>query len=385
LIRFILAQFRQCLLSARTAARRLHLGRSRFYELYADYLRACAHQRQEQWAPGVSGGDHSADWPAEVVALLRKRLSSCPPSNYSFAASEVFRLCGFKLDRAQVRRWAIENQLAPPKPNPQTPAPVRRWQRSQIGELWQLDVSPHHWFPGVKRLFPMFNLLDDCSRLFVASKLYERETLLAYLDFLSAAFLEYGLPLELYVDFHSFFFTQVPDALTQLGEALHFYGVSFRYAPTPQAKGKIEREHQFWQNRLPAYFASEQIADLHQANPHLRDLRRHRNQHEVHRELQMKPQQAWDRAQKEKRSVLRPVPRCPWWPLVWSQRTEIKVGDDGRVPIGAQRLRLEVPPRTKVVLCQHPSGHYSVLAAHPSHKTKPQILFSNLPQTNPVP
>jgi len=83
--------------------------------------------------------------------------------------------------------------------------------------------------------------------------------------------------------------------------------------------------------------------------------------------------------------VLRPVPRCPWWPFVWSQRTEIKVGDDGRVPIGAQRLRLEVPPRTNVVLCHHPSGHYSVLAAPPSHKTKPQILFSNLPQTNPVP
>jgi hypothetical protein len=385
LIRFVLAQFRAGLLSARATARKLHLSRSRFHELKADYLRACAHHQQEHWSPGVSGGDHSPDWPAAVLVLLRKRLSSVPPSNYSFLASEVLRLCGFKLDRAQVRRWAIENQLAHPKPNPQPRAPVRRWQRSQIGELWQFDVSPHRWFPGVKQLFPMFNLLDDCSRLFVASQLYERETLLAYYDFLPAAFLEYGLPLELYVDFHSFFFTHVPDALTQLGAALHFYGVSFRYAPTPQAKGKIEREHQFWQNRLPAYFASEAITDLHQANPHIRDLRRHRNQQETHRELQMKPQAAWDIAQKEKRSALRPVPGCPWWPFVWSLRTEIKVGDDGRVPIGAQRLRLEVPPRTKVVLCQHPSGHYSVLATHPSHTTKPQILFSNLPKSNPAP
>jgi hypothetical protein len=135
---------------------------------------------------------------------------------------------------------------------------------------------------------------------------------------------------------------------------------------------------------LPAYFASEQIADLHQANPHIGDLRRHLNQHEVHRELRMKPQAAWDTAKTEKRSVLRPVPRCAWWPFVWSQRTEIRVGDDGRVPIGAQRFRLEVPPRTKVVLCQHPSGHYSVLAAQPSHTNKPQILFSNLPKTNPA-
>ena len=78
------------------------------------------------------------------------------------------------------------------------------------------------------------------------------------------------------------------------------------------------------------------------------------------------------------------MPRCPWWPYVWSQRTEIKVADDGRVPIGTQRLRLEVPPRTKVFLCVHPSGHHSVLAALPSHKTKPQILFSNLPLPNPT-
>ena len=312
LIRFVLAQFRAGLRSARAAARQLHLGRSRFHELKADYLRACAHHRQEHWSPGVSGGDHAADWPAEVVALLRKRLASTPPSNYSFLASEVLRLCGFKLDRAQVRRWASENQLAHPKPNAQPRAPVRRWQRSKVGELWQLDASPHRWFAGSETLLPMLNMLDDCSRLFVASQLYERETLLAYYDFLPAAFLEYGLPLELYVDFHSFFFTHVPDALTQLGEALHFYGVSFRYAPTPQAKGKIEREHQFWQNRLPAYFASEPITDLHQANLHITNLRRHRNQHETHRELRMKPQAAWDTAKKEKRCVLRPAPHCPW-------------------------------------------------------------------------
>ena len=55
----------------------------------------------------------------------------------------------------------------------------------------------------------------------------------------------YGLPLSLYVDYHSFFFTHTPEAHTQLGAALRFYGVSFRYASTPQAKGKIERGHQW--------------------------------------------------------------------------------------------------------------------------------------------
>ena len=47
----------------------------------------------------------------------------------------------------------------------------------------------------------------------------------------------------------------------------------------------------------------------------------------------------WDLAKKEKRSVLRPAPSCPWWPYVWSVRTALRVGPDGRVPIGTQRLR----------------------------------------------
>src|ERR1035441_914035 len=165
------------------------------------------------------------------------------------------------------------------------------------------------------------SVLDDCTRVFPGSKIYQSENLLAYFDLLPAAFIEGGLPLELYVDYHSLFFTHTPQALTQLGRALHFYGITFRYAPTPQAKGKIERSHFFWQERLPAYFASENITDLHQANPHIQALRLHRNQHEIHRELKMKPQQAWNLALKEKRSVLRPVPNCPWWPFVWSLRT----------------------------------------------------------------
>ncbi|HNQ87185.1 MAG TPA: hypothetical protein PKM73_00970 [Verrucomicrobiota bacterium] len=189
------------------------------------------------------------------------------------------------------------------------------------------------------------------------------------------------MPLELYVDYHSLFFTAVPESLTQLGWALRLYGVTLRYAPTPEAKGKIEREHQFWQARLPAHFASERIGQLDHANPHIHLLRLHRNEQEVHRELNMKPQQAWNLALKERRSVLRPAPNGPCWPYVWSQLTPIKVGPDGRVPIGSQRLRVEAAPGSRPVLCHHPSGHHAVLRARPDLPAKPVLLFSNLPQS----
>jgi len=379
-IRHVLEAFRQHTLPATAAARHLGLSRSRLYTLATVYNAACAQQPQTLWTPGASGGNHASAWPPPVLELLKKRLACSPPCPYSFAASEALRLHAFKLDRAQVRRWAIAHQLAHVVPPRKMLAPVRRWQRAQIGELWQLDASPHRWFPHSKIAFPMLNLLDDCSRLFTGSKLYERELLLAYFDFLPAAFLAHGRPLQIYVDYHSLFFTHDPDALTQLGWALKFYDISFRYAPTPQAKGKIERAHQYWQGRLPAYFASEKITEIEVANPHIDALRAHRNAHEVHRELRQTPQRAWEQARKEKRSVLRPVPRCPWWDYVWSMRTPLKVGSDGRVPIGTQRLRIEKPPETKVILCLHPTGHHSVLAAPPDPKEKPALLFTNRPK-----
>jgi len=379
-----MAAFRAEELKVAEAARRLDLSRSRFYKLYARYLAACAVQSQALWTPSISGGDHARRWPPEVCALLTKRLSSKPAASYSFAASEVLRLCQFRLTRAQVRRWAIENNLAHSKPKPGPTAPIRRWQRSRIGELWQLDATPHRWFPDCRQIFPLLNMLDDCSRVFTGSKIYERETLLAYLEFLPAAFIEFGLPLEIYVDYHSLFFSTVPEAVTQLGWALRFYGVHFRYAPTARAKGKIERAHQIWQDRLPAYFASEQISEFQQANTHLHQLREHRNHHEVHRELQMKPTQAWQLAKKQNRTVLRPAPRCPWWHFVWSIRSPIRVGSDGRVPIGTQRLRIEAAPGARVTLCHHTSGHHSVLAHPPTANNPPAILFSTLPKKDLV-
>lgn len=380
LIRHVLDGVRTGEVSAQAAAEVLGLSRNRLYQLLSDYLAAYGPGTHRNWAPGVSGGNHASTWPPSVTALLRKRLSSHPPASYSFAASEVLRLHDYRLDRAQVRRWAMANDLTHGKVPRQPQAPVRRWQRSQIGELWQLDATPHRWFPPADIQLPMLNMLDDCSRLFIGSKIYERENILAYMDFLPAAFLDYGLPLEIYVDYHSIFFTQVPDALTTLGQALRFYGVSLRYAPTPQAKGKVEREHHFWQQRLPAYFASEPVSHLLDANMHITALRLHHNQLEIHRELQMTPQQAWTDAQAQKRSVLRTATRCPWWPYVWSEQTPIRTSPEGRVPIGTHLVRLEIPPRTKVILCHHPSGHYSILAAAPNPSTMPILLFTSRPK-----
>jgi hypothetical protein len=310
-----------------------------------------------------------------VADLLTRLLSSKPASSYSAAASELKRRLNFKTDRASVRRWAIEHKLAPDTRYKAPPKPVKRWQARHLGALWQYDASPHAWLPDNPNKQALLDLLDDATRYNTGARLYESETLLAHFDFLSRTFKAHGLPLALYVDFHSFFYTHNPEAFTQLGAALHFYGVALRYAPTPQAKGKIERRHDYWQKRLPPLLAADRIFELEGANRLLDQLLPHVNQHEIHRELGTTPHAAWQQAIAQKRSVLRPVPSCPWWPYVWSQQSRVRVADDGKVPVGSLRHSIDAAPRSTVIRCLRPDGDIYFLKSAPNPKSKPVVLL----------
>jgi hypothetical protein len=375
-IRYFMTLFRRQEITALHAATELGISTRRFRQLYQSYLEAVAREQADSWTPGISGGNRQRSIPEAVAKLWRRLLTVQPPSSYSFAASEALRRFEFTVSRATVRRWAGEQNLQICKQRKRDPAPVRRWQCSQIGALWQLDVSPHAWFGRTQENLPLFDMLDDCSRLITGARLYDRENLAAYVDFLPRAFERYGLPLALYVDYHSFFFTHLPDSLTYLGDALRFYDISFKYAPTPQAKGKIERLHLFWQNRLPTFFAAEAIRKIAEANLHLDPLREHHNRQERHRELQRTPQAAWDQARRDKRSVLRPCPRCPWWNYIWSLRTPIKVDENRTVPVGSHRYRVEsCSPKTPLLRCQHRDGSYSFLLKPPQKDNRPMVVL----------
>ncbi len=368
-----MARFRAREIRAPEGAAELSLSTRRFYKLYSSYLQAVGQRTSERWAPGVSGGDRRKPWPKRIQAKARQLLEhGC---GYSAVASELLRRFRFRTHRATVHRFALEHGLALQKPQAKS-KPVRRWQTQRVGQLWQYDASPHHWFAGQDFQPTLLHMLDDHSRVIVGARLYARESLLAHLEFASLVFQTYGLPLCLYVDYHSFFFTHTPEAHTQFGAALGFYGVSLRFAPTPQAKGKIERGHQFWQRRLPSLLAAEHLTEIDPANPFLDQLRKHHNLMEKHREIGCTPQHAWELARKQNRWALRPVPRCPWWPYVFAQRTRVTVGSDGKVAVGSQRLPVEVGPGAKVIRCHHPNGDITVLKNPPQPNTLPIVLLS---------
>ena len=286
------------------------------------------------------------------------------------------------MDRGQVRHWAIDHGIKIAVPRPRPPAHVRRWQRNAVGELWQLDATPDRFLGSGGPVYQLLDMLDDCSRVQVGCKLYERECVRSYLDLFYGAFSRYGLPLEIYVDKAGFFRNESGE-LTQLGRRLKSFDMSFVFANSPESKGKIERVHLVWQDRLPAYFEREGIgADtpVAELNGHVGRLVDYRNGFEVHREIGTTPDEAWGRAVREGRCKLRTIPQDGRWELVWSEWSRATVGLRGRVPVDGRFCPTECANGTRVWLCRHVDGTSSVVLNKPTHDARPVILFSNNPK-----
>ena len=177
------------------------------------------------------------------------------------------------------------------------------------------------------------------------------------------------------------FFAQNPDALTQLGWALKFYDISFLYAPTPQAKGKIEREHQFWQGRLPPYFASEEITDDRNCqSPHRRFAAPSQHSRNPSRTAH---DPATRLGIRRERKALHPAP-SPTMPLV-ALRLECSHYHQGRLrrprsdrrPAPACRTSSAAP---ESFFASIPPAITPSWLRHPDQKEKPVLLFTNRPK-----
>ena len=324
-------------------------------------------------------------WPDEVQAFLRKALEpngDAKRYSYAFAASEVGRRFGFPIDRSQVRHWAIAHNLQLADHRERPPAHVRRWQRKSVGELWQLDATPDYFLGRANQPLQLIDMVDDCSRMQVGCRLYRRETVASYIDLFYRAFTRYGLPLEIYVD-KAGFFRNNDGTLTQLGRRLKLVDISFVFANTPEAKGKIERVHQVWQDRLPAYAAREGFTEstpLEEINEHLDCLVDYRNGFERHRELYDMPLNVWTNKIRSGQCKLRQPPQDGWWELIWSEWKGSMIGPRGRLLVDGFLCTTQCASGTRVWICRHIDGTVSLVLNKPEKGVSPKVVFTNNPK-----
>lgn len=144
-----------------------------------------------------------------------------------------------------------------------------RNRRPRFGELIQIDGSTHDWLEGRGPRCTMIVFIDDATSRVVYARLVPAETTQAYFDGVAEHLTRHGRPLAYYSDRHSIFRVNIDatnPAPTQFERAMQALGIELICAHSPQAKGRVERVHQTFQDRFTKALRVAGIGDVDAAN-----------------------------------------------------------------------------------------------------------------------
>jgi len=155
----------------------------------------------------------------------------------------------------------------------------RRTPRARFGELVQFDGSHHDWFEGRGAPCCLITFIDDATKTRL-SQFFDEETLFGAMTVLEMWIKRHGIPESLYCDKkNAFVLTREPtDAeilagnlqpKSHFGKACDRLGIEVIAANSPQAKGRVERNHGVDQDRLIKVLRLEGICAIEKANRYL--------------------------------------------------------------------------------------------------------------------
>ncbi|HYA67532.1 MAG TPA: ISNCY family transposase [Acidimicrobiales bacterium] len=183
----------------------------------------------------------------QVLKVYEQELSDFGPT----LASEVLEERGLVVSPDTLRRWLIASGLWK-RQRRRDQHRSRRPRRECFGELVQMDASIHPWLEGRGEEMVLVTMIDDATNRLMA-RFYESETVEAYFDLVSRWLAKYGRPVAFYTDHDSIFETTSKGkkilGTTQFSRAAAELEIELILAGSPQAKGRVERNHGTNQDR----------------------------------------------------------------------------------------------------------------------------------------
>jgi len=236
----------------------------------------------------------SAELRRRSMELYQERLEGFGPT----LAAEKLSEWGFSVNHETLRRWLVSAGLWQSRPHR---ARHRRWRprKERFGEMIQLDGSHHDWFERRDgRRECLLSMVDDATGVRL-SLLCEEETTAGAMELVRRWIERHGIPRSLYVDRKNVYITdraptieeelagELP--LTAFGKACHRLGIELIAASSPQAKGRVERSHAVYQDRLVKEIRLQGWSTLEQVNEQLASF-----DEELNRRFAVAPTQAED-------------------------------------------------------------------------------------------
>ena len=200
-----------------------------------------------------------------IVAIVQGRYADFGPQ---LAAEYLRQGHGFTASVETLRAWLIGAGLWTPRLRRAKRVHPARPRRERLGELVQIDGSHHDWFEGRAPQCCVIAFIDDATSRVLAGRFSDEETTQDYFAVLNQSVQRHGVPLALYSDRHGIFTKADADdpKPTQFERALLQLGIEPIQARTPQAKGRVERLFQTWQDRLIKAMRLAGIKDMSSAN-----------------------------------------------------------------------------------------------------------------------
>lgn len=234
-----------------------------------------------------------------AIDLLHSLYADFGPT---FAHEKLIEKHDLKLSSGSVRQIMIRENLWTPRKVKKIVAHQMRERRACVGELVQIDGSPHRWFEDRSPACTLLVFIDDATGKLGELRFVKSESFFSYVEASRAYIERHGKPVAFYSDKHGIFRVNQPSVgagenLTQFGRAMQELEIAIVCANTPQAKGRVERVNLTLQDRLVKEMRLLEISSMEEGNAYLpefmEDFNRRfavapRSNHDAHRLLLLK-------------------------------------------------------------------------------------------------
>jgi transposase len=197
-----------------------------------------------------------------------------PDFGPTLASEKLFERDKIKVNDETLRLWLVENNIPYKK---RKKRPHRRWRerKHRYGQMVQMDGSEHHWLEGRGPYCVFMGYIDDATGI-PFGRFYEYEGTIPAMDSFKHYIKKHGIPLNVYLDKHTTYKSNAKPSieddlnniehLSQFERALKELGVEVIHANSPQAKGRVERLFETFQDRLIKELRLEEAKTIDEAN-----------------------------------------------------------------------------------------------------------------------
>jgi len=225
---------------------------------------------------GKPGNRRIPDKEREAIAgLIKKHYPDFKPT---FAAEKLFENHNIKRDPKTIRKIMIEQDLWKPRRKKQREYHSWRQRKACYGEMLQFDGSYHRWVENRGPEWCLLAAIDDATGIPVKAQFGFNEGVFPVFKFWKEYVGEHGKPHSIYLDkFSTYKMNQRAavenhDTQTQFQRAMGQLGIEPITAHSPQAKGRIERLFNTFQDRLVKELRLKNISAIGEANRFLKDV-----------------------------------------------------------------------------------------------------------------